>query len=121
MAVVMTAVVALLAVVAVATASLGLAYAARAQAQTAADAASLAAAVASYPGTGRRVPVVEAASVAAANGARLVSCRCPMDPGMTPRTAWVVAMVPVDLPVLGEIRVTAAAGAEFDPRRWLGR
>lgn len=118
---VMTAVVALLAVVAVATASLGLAYAARAQAQTAADAASLAAAVATYPGTGRRVPALEAAAVVSANGAHFVSCRCPMDTGIAPRTAWVVAMVPVDLPVLGEIRVTATAGAEFDPRRWLGR
>lgn len=121
MAVVMTAVVALLAVVAVATASLGLAYAARAQAQTAADAAALAAAVASYPGTGRGTPQAEAQKAAQFNGARVASCTCPLDIGLASRVARVVAVVAIDIPVFGRLDVKAAGSAEFDPRRWLGR
>lgn len=117
----MTAAIAILAVLAVATASLGVAYSARAQAQGAADAAALAAAVATYPGSGRPGPVTEAGRVAAHNDARLVSCKCPIDPTLSVRTVTVVAAVDVTVPVFGDLAVTGVARAEFDPRRWLGR
>ncbi len=117
----MTAVVALLAVLAIASASLGAAYSARTQAQTASDAAALAAAVATYPGTSRSSPWREAASVAAANGARLVSCRCPVNATLYRRTVRVVTEVSIDVPVFGVLDVRSASRAEFDPRRWLGR
>ena len=117
----MTAVVALLAVVTIAAASLGLAYAGRAAAQTAADASALAAAVATYPGTGRPSPVSEARRVAWLNHAILGICRCPVDRSLSARVVEVVAIVLVDVPIFGPLRVTAASRAEFDPGLWLGR
>jgi hypothetical protein len=121
MTVAVTAVIALMAALAIATASLGVAYAARARAQSAADAVSLAAAVATYPATGRSAPATEGHGVAALNGARLVECRCRVDAGLSARTVTVVVAVDLTIPIFGDLAVTGAARAEFDPRRWLGR
>ena len=117
----MLAVVAFLAVLGIATASLGTAYAARAQAQTASDAAALAAAVATYPGASSANPEQEAAAVARANGAVVVRCGCAVDRSLAARVVEVVTAVSIDVPVFGQLEVTAASRAEFDPRRWLGR
>ena len=121
MAVAMTGVVALLSVVVVATASLTVAYSARVQANTAADAGALAAAVATYPGTGRQSPAKEAQGVVARNGARLVSCACRIDPALRVRAVVVVTAVVVDVPVFGNLEIRGVSRAEFDPRLWLGR
>ncbi len=121
MAVLMTGTVALLALAAVATASLGVAYAARTQATTAADAGALAAAVATYPPTGRRNPVDEAHAVAALNGAKLVSCECRVISHLRIRTVVVVTAVEIDVPVFGQLGIRGVSRAEFDPRLWLGR
>ena len=117
----MAAVVALLAVIAIAGASLGAAYAARTQAQIAADGAALAAAVATYPGTSRAAPWREASVVAMANGASTVSCACPVNSTLYRRTVRVVTEVSISVPIFGVLQIRAAARAEFDPRRWLGR
>ncbi len=114
-------VVALVASVAVATAGLGVVYTARVKATTAADAAALAAAAGSYPGTGMGSPLAAAARAAKTNGAEVVSCLCPVDRSLHPRKVTVVAVVPVDLPVLGSLRVRAASRAEFEPLVWLSR
>ena len=121
MAVLMSGIVALLAMVAVATASLGVAYAARQQAITAADAGALAAAVATYPPTGRGSPVDEAQTVVALNGATLVSCECRVISHLGIRTVLVVTIVEIDLPVFGQLEIKGVSRAEFNPRRWLGR
>jgi hypothetical protein len=121
MTVVMTAVMGLLALTIVATASLGGLYAARSQAMSAADAAALAAAVATYPGVARSSPRLEASRVASLNGAFLVSCRCPMDASLTMRVVEVIVGVSVDAPLFGELTVRVGSRAEFDPEAWLGR
>lgn len=109
------------AVVAVATAGLGLAYSARAQAQVASDAAALAAAVATYPPAADGEPLHRARSAAAANGAVLASCRCPVDSSMRARIVTVVTYVSVETPFFGNLKLHAGSRAEFDPRLWLGR
>ena len=121
MAVLMVGIVALLAVVVVATGSLGVAYAARTQATTAADAGALAAAVATYPPTGRRDPVDEARTVVTRNGAKLLSCECRVISHLAIRTDSVVTAVVIDVPVFGHLEIRGVSRAEFDPRRWLGR
>lgn len=121
MAVAMSAVVGVVAVAAVAVAGLAAMYAARAQAQTAADASALAAAVATYPPASTRSPLAAARSVAASNGAALVSCRCPRNGDFTARTVEVLTAVAVDVPVFGQVTVRARSRAEFDPMLWLGR
>ena len=118
--VVVMAVAGLLASLTVGAAGVAMAYTAREQASTAAEAAALAAAVATYPGTGRPAPSSEARRAAAANGARLDSCRCPVDPSLSARTVTVRASVEVVVPIFGTIRVMGAARAEFDPLAWLG-
>ncbi|MEX0863727.1 MAG: hypothetical protein WD269_02495 [Acidimicrobiia bacterium] len=121
MAVVMTAAVALLAVLLTATSSLGLLYAARSQAALAADAAALAAAVATYPATGRSSPPFEAARAAAANGAVVIACSCRVEASLRSRVAMVRTLIEVEVPLFGVLRVTGASRAEFDPESWLGR
>lgn len=118
--VLMFAVTGLLASATVGLASLGLAWSARAQAVAAADAAALAAAVATYPGTGRGSPVAEARRIAGENGAALVSCHCPVDSTFATRTVTVRASVSAMLPVFGNVAISAAARAEFDPAAWWG-
>lgn len=119
--VVAMALVAVLAVTSAATTMVGLAYSARAQAVTAADAAALAAAPATYPGVTSQSPIQAAAAVARANGARLVSCSCPVDASLQARVVSVTTQVPARLPLFGELTFTATARAEFEPLRWLGR
>lgn len=118
--IVMTAVAAILAVCLVATGSLGVIYAARSQAALAADAAALAAAVATYPTMARGSPVAEASRAAADNGATLTACACLVDPGLRPRTVTVRAVVTLRVPVFGRLAVAASSRAEFDPKAWLG-
>lgn len=118
----MFAVVGLLATLAVATAGLAGIFAARGQANTSADAAALAAAVATYPpAAGGSLPVSAARRAAQHNGAQLASCSCPIDGSLHPRTVTVVAAVTVTVPLFGDLEIKGAARAEFDPRRWLGR
>lgn len=117
----MSAAVALIAAASVAVASLGALYAARAQGQNAADAAALAAAVATYPPAASASPQQAAGLAAGENRARVVSCACPTNPHLAPRVVEVVVGVEVEVPIFGEWLVHASSRAEFDPRRWLGR
>jgi Flp pilus assembly protein TadG len=121
MAIAMSALVAIAAVLAVAVASLGILYGARAQATNAADAAALAAAVATYPQASPHTPLAAARSAAGANGASVLSCRCPRDGSLEARTVKVTAAIAVDVPIFGSVTVTVSSRAEFDPRLWLGR
>jgi hypothetical protein len=121
MAVAMSGMVAVIALLCVAVASIATLYAARAQATNAADSAALAAAVATYPPTGQGMPSVEARYVAELNGAKLLSCDCRRDGTMAVRTAQVMTAIRTKVPLFGEFEVRGIARAEFDPRRWLGR
>lgn len=117
----MVAVVALVAVVGIGVTSVGGLLAAREQAFSAAEAAALAAAVATFPPAASDNPVGLARKYAASNGARLVTCRCPVDGTMKVRTVTVVSSVSMDVPLFGELAVKGVARAEFDPGAWLGR
>lgn len=116
---VMTALMAVLAVSAIAVGALATLYAARAQAQAAADAGALAAAVATYPPAADGEPTVQAKAVVEANGAFLIACRCNRDGGLVARVVEVVAGVRARVPVFGEVTVRGSSRAEFDPLRWL--
>lgn len=100
--------------------SLTVLYGVRSEANTAADAAALAAAVATYPAAGAGDPRAEAARYAAANGAEVVSCDCPVDPSLEVRSATVVVEKKVTVPFFGTLGVRAGATGEFDPVAWLG-
>lgn len=119
--VLMVAMCAVVAGVGVATAALGVLFDAREQAATAAEAAALAAAVATYPATGAGSPEELAAEFAQRNGARLISCWCPVEGGLQARVVAVTVALDADLPLFGEVMVGKTARAEFDPRAWLGR
>lgn len=121
MAVAMSGVTAILALLGVAVASVGMLYAARAQATNAADAAALAAAVATYPPASNTDPVRAAREAAQLNEAILVSCQCPRDSSLAARTVEVVAAIEVDVPIFDVVTVRSVSRAEFDPLRWLGR
>ncbi len=112
--------VAVISMVGVAATSVGALIAAREEAYTAAEAGALAAAVATYPAAGSGSPAALAAEYATRNGSRLVSCRCPVDLSMRPRTVAVMTVREVEVLVFGRISVRAAARAEFDPGLWLG-
>lgn len=88
---------------------------ARGQAQTAADAAALAAAPATFLRYEADAPAQLAGELAEANGAELVSCLCPGDASWNRRRVEVVVEVAMSGGLLrvGEIRATAAA--TFDP------
>lgn len=109
------------AVLSVAVAGLGSLYASRTQAQVAADAAALAAAVATYPPASGPSPQMSAKEIARSNGAVLISCSCPRDESPSVRTVEVVAGVTTNVPIFGDVMVRASSRAEFDPWRWLGR
>ena len=81
------------------------------QTATAADAAALAAAPATFLGS----PVEEASRIAAANGSRLISCMCPVDRSFATRTVEVRTETRVQIPVLGDVAIRATSRAEFDP------
>lgn len=117
----MAGVVAIVAFLAVAVAGLGMLFAARTQATNAADAAALAAAVATYPAASGVDPELAAVRAARANGARVVECLCPRNGGLVVRTVEVTTAVAVEVPVFGSLTVRSRARAEFDPLRWLGR
>jgi hypothetical protein len=116
----MTAALVTMILVGVALAALATLYSVRAQAQVGADAAALAAAVATYPPAARIAPSLAALSGATANGAVVVACRCAIDTTLETRTVEVVVAVPATVPVFGSLTVRASSRAEFDPRRWLG-
>lgn len=112
----MLAVGALVVVLGVAIADVGIYLASRLQAAAAADAAALAAAPVTFAPFGARgTPAQEAARLAAANGTRLVQCRCPLDRSWNPRVVEVVVARTVALVGLPPVDVTAASRAEFDP------
>lgn len=114
-------VVAVVATLTLATTSLGVIYAARETAANGADAAALAAAVATYPpAAGATGPEAAARAAAAANGALLMGCDCSVDLRLRPRVATVTTSVEVEVPLLGSVPVRARSRAEFDPLRWLG-
>lgn len=96
-------------------------YGARTHASTAADAAALAAAVATYPAAGGGDPVAEARHYALLNAAVLVGCECPVDATLETRTATVIVEMKVKVPFFGVVPVRAGARGEFDPLAWLGR
>lgn len=112
---------AFIATIGVGTAALGVLFDAREQAATAAEAAALAAAVATYPPTGAGSPRELAAEYAARNGARMVSCWCPVDGSLSVRVVAITVALSTDIPVFGEVLVGKTARAEFNPRSWLGR
>ena len=85
------------------------AVAVRIETETAADAAALAAVAAAVDG---RAPRAHAASAAAANGAKLVRCRCPGFSGGT-FSATVLVAREVRIPILGQLRVDAERSAEY--------
>ncbi|MGH8871580.1 MAG: pilus assembly protein TadG-related protein [Acidimicrobiia bacterium] len=121
MTILMIGLCALIATIGVATAALGVLFDAREKAATAAEAAALAAAVATYPPAGAGGPGDLAAEFASRNGARLISCRCPVDATLRSRVVSVSVVLTVDVPLFGEVKVGKTARAEFEPRAWLGR
>ena len=81
---------------------------ARSWAMAAADAAALAAAPMTFPPVaGSCSPEQEALTLAAANGARLLSCHCARLATLAPRQVEVTVAVPVDLPILGRRWISA--------------
>ena len=54
-------------------------------------------------------------SIAAANGVRMVECRCAIDTTWAPRRVEVLVATRVDLAILGQIEVRAVGAAEFSP------
>jgi hypothetical protein len=112
--------VAVIAMVGVAATSVGSLLTAREEANTAAEAAALAAAVATYPPAGPGSPLALASEYAARNGSQLTSCRCEVDLSIRPRIVTVTATREVDVPIFGRITVRASARSEFDPGLWLG-
>ncbi len=109
------------AVVGMGSASVGLLLSGRELAATAAEAASLAAAVATYPPAASGAPVSVASEMAEENGARLESCRCAVDSSLRVRQATVVTAVITEVPLFGTAVIRGSATAEFDPAAWLGR
>lgn len=104
------AVIGLVVLVGVSLVSVLAAVSVRIEVETAADAAALAAVVAAIDG---RPPAASAAGVAAANGARLVRCRCP---GHTEATfsATVRVTREVRIPILGTRTIDVERSAEFE-------
>lgn len=114
-------VIAILATMTLAIAELSVVYGARETAANGADAAALAAAVATYPPAGSGDTPMEAARLAAGgNGVAVLGCDCRVDSSMAPRVATVITSLDVELPLFGRVTVRARARAEFDPVRWLG-
>ena len=89
---------------------------ARVEAVAAADAAALAAAPVTFlPFGAAGTPAEEAACFAVANGARLLSCACPLDPSWEPRAVTVRVAREASLWPAGSVTVTATGRAEFLP------
>lgn len=89
---------------------------ARAKVVAAAEAGALAAAPVTFrPFGATGSPSAEAGRLVRANGAVLVRCYCPYDPGYGPRTAVVTARLRTALLGFREIALEATAAAEFSP------
>ena len=89
---------------------------ARAKVVTAAEAGALAAAPVTFrPFGATGSPTAEADRLVRANGAVLVRCSCPYDPGYDPRTAIVTARLRMAVLGFREITLEATAAAEFAP------
>jgi secretion/DNA translocation related TadE-like protein len=118
--VLLLAVAGLVLVLAIGVADVGLAFAGRLQAAAAADAAALAAAPVTFrPFGASGSPAEEASRFAAANGATLMSCRCPIDRSWRPRVVEVAVERRVELLGIGAVTVKALSRAEFSPARML--
>lgn len=121
-AVLLLAVAGLVLVLALGVADAGIALSARLQTAAAADAAALAAAPVTFrPFGAAGSPAMEARRLAAANGAVLTKCSCPVDRSWRPRVVEVVVERRVELFGLGTITVRASSRAEFAPAALLDR
>ena len=107
------AVVGVLLMMAVAVLDIGAVISARTRSQTAADAAALAAAPATF--SLAAPPRKAAVRMAEANGARLVWCRCRVDRRPAPRTVSVRTAAVARLWLWGDVTVFAQSRAEFVP------
>jgi hypothetical protein len=88
----------------------------RLQMAAAADAAALAAAPVTFRGFGTTLsPRGEAAAIARANGARLVTCACAVDTSLRVRSVRVVVAADAHLLFFGRQRVTAESVATYTP------
>jgi secretion/DNA translocation related TadE-like protein len=115
---ILLAVAAVIVVLSLLVADVGGYLAARQQAAAAADAAALAAAPVTFrPFGAAGSPRQEAARFAAANGAQLVWCRCPVDRTWVTREVEVLVARSVDLIMLGRRRIRVRSRAEFEPTR----
>ena len=119
-AVLMVAMAGVVAIVGIGSASVGLLLSGRELAATAAEAASLAAAVATYPPASSGAPVSVASEMAGENGARLESCLCAVDSSLRVRQVTVVTAAITEVPLFGTVVIRGSATAEFDPAAWLG-
>jgi len=100
----------------------GLVLDARSRAQAAADAAALGAAPLTFAEFGSVLsPRAEAARLAEANGAELLTCICERDKSWNMRVVEVTVTVSRPIPGFGEASVTATARAQFSPVEALGR
>jgi len=110
------AIIGLVMVLIVAVGSVGGAVAAYTKAAAAADAAALAAAPVTFrPFGAHGSPAAEASRFARANGARLVSCDCPVDRSWDTRTVVVTVERTVPIFGIGEVSVSATSHATFEP------
>lgn len=107
---------ALVMVLAIGLAAVGSVLRARVEATTAADAAALAAAPVTFlPFGAKGTPAEEASIFATLNGARLLSCVCPIDESWDARTVEVRIERVVEIWPMGELAVEAVGRAEFVP------
>jgi secretion/DNA translocation related TadE-like protein len=89
---------------------------ARVRAVNAADAAALAAAPATFPALSvGETPSRVAAEMAAANGARLLRCLCPVVRSFDPRNVEVEVAVVTRVAMVGQVQVRAISRAEYVP------
>ena len=115
-ALLLLAVAGLVLVLTIGVADAGLVLGARLKAAAAADAAALAAAPVTFrPFGAEGSPASEAARLAAANGAVLISCRCPINRSWRRRVVEVHVERRVALLGFGSIAVRASSEAEFAP------
>lgn len=115
-AVLLLAVAALLAMLLAAVAAGGQYLDARRRAVAAADASALAAAPVTFRSYGALgSPAEEAARFAIANGARLTTCVCPVDPSWAPRTVEVTVETDSSILFFGLRTVRASSRARFSP------
>jgi len=100
--------------------SVGSGVTAYAKAAAGADAAALAAAPVTFrPFGATGSPRSEAAGFAAANGSRLVRCRCPVNRSWVSRSVEVTVVRTLSILGIGEVTVRASSRATFDPSKLL--